>query len=59
MQDITNTVAHTPALPDTSFVSLATQAKATQVFFLDLVVLHDGLADVQCCSVPLRLTLPI
>ncbi len=57
MQDITNT-AHTPALPDIKLVSLATQEKATQVFFLDLAVLHDGPVDIQRCSVPSRLTLP-
>lgn len=38
MKDITNTVAHTPALSDIQPVSLATQEKATQVFFLDIAV---------------------
>ena len=59
MQDITNTVAHTPALSDLKLPSTATQENATQVFFLDIAVLHAGPIDNECCSVPSRLPFPI
>ncbi len=45
MQDITNTVAHTPALSDVKIIPVATQEQASQVFFLDVVVVLAGPID--------------
>jgi hypothetical protein len=56
MQDLTNTVAHTLALSNVKLLCLSTQERATQVFFLDIAVLHAGPVDSRRCSVPLRLT---
>ena len=59
MQDITNTVAHTPALSDVKVLPVATQEQASQVFCLEVAVVLVGPFDNPWCLVPLRLTLPI
>ncbi len=47
MQDITNTVAHTPALSNIKILPVVTQEQATQVFFLDIAMLLAGPVDNQ------------
>jgi len=47
MQDITNTVAHTPALSDVKILHVATQEQASQVFFLDVAIELAGPFDNQ------------
>ncbi len=47
MQDLTNTIAQTPALSDIKVLPVAAQEQATQVFFLDVAMPLAGPVDNQ------------